>query len=229
MVAWAIGSQLVSLNFQTEDYAMTMNDGRFRENGRCGYVHKPPGVLSLEFDTTSRRMVLLLKVLYGSCLPKPNGEAAGEGKTKLFFTLPTILYHLLCQARTNIICSTVVVNPYVIVRLHDVKCTNGQKDWLETTERRTSSVRDNGFCPKWNESEYFAFTVNSVDVAMLEFIIMDSDNGFINDTLCKAAIPVSRIRQGIRCVQFFDRLGFQQGPYGMIRLIIETDIKYSIN
>jgi len=25
-------------------------------------------------------MMLLLKVMYGSCLPKPYGEAAGEGK-----------------------------------------------------------------------------------------------------------------------------------------------------
>lgn len=81
VIAWEIGCQLVALNFQTDDYAMTINDGRFRENGRCGYVHKPPGVLSLEYNT-SRRM-LLLKVICGSCLPKPYGEAAGEGKAYL--------------------------------------------------------------------------------------------------------------------------------------------------
>ena len=121
-----------------------------------------------------------------------------------------------------------VINPYVIVRVHDVKSDTGQRDWLDTTERRTRPVKDNGFCPTWNESEYFAFTVNLVDVAIVEFIIMDSDNGFINDTMCKSAIPISCLRQGIRSVQFYDRCGFQHGPYKMARLVVDVDIKYSV-
>ncbi len=80
VVAWALGCQLVAMNFQTDDYAMTINDGRFRENGICGYVQKPQSVLSLEYNN-GRRMLLLLKVLFASCLPKPYGEAAGEGKS----------------------------------------------------------------------------------------------------------------------------------------------------
>ena len=82
VVAWALGCQLVAMNFQTDDFAMTINDGRFRENGGCGYVQKPPSALALEYNN-GRRMMLLLKVLYGSCLPKPYGEAAGEGKASL--------------------------------------------------------------------------------------------------------------------------------------------------
>lgn len=70
---------------------MTINDGRFRVNGGCGYVHKPPSVLALDEEYISgRRMLLLLKVLYGSCLPKQYGEAAGEGKA----LLPSSLYFL---------------------------------------------------------------------------------------------------------------------------------------
>ena len=120
-----------------------------------------------------------------------------------------------------------VINPYVIVRVHDVKCDINRRVWLETTERRTLPVRDNGFCPTWNESEYIAFTVNSTDVAMVEFIVMDSDNGFINDTMCKSAVPMSCLRQGIRSVQFYDRCGLQRGPYGFVRLLVEVDMKYS--
>lgn len=94
VIAWAIGSQLVALNFQTDDTAMTMNDGRFRENGGCGYVHKPPSVLSVEYST-GRRMMLLLKVMYGSCLPKPSGEAAGEGEANI------ALLHIILDLRTR--------------------------------------------------------------------------------------------------------------------------------
>ncbi len=119
-----------------------------------------------------------------------------------------------------------MINPYVIIRVNDVKYGASQSGLLETLERRTSPVRDNGFCPRWNEAEYFVFSVNSVDVAMVEFIIMDSDNGFINDTMCKAAVPVSCLRHGIRSVQLYDQRGFQHGPYGYVRLIVEVDIKY---
>ena len=61
----------------------------------------------------------------GSCLPKPFGDSAGE-----------------------------VIDPYVIVRLHDVdkasqsssksltkRPPSGQDDWLETTTRKTKSIR----------------------------------------------------------------------------------------
>ena len=78
LIAWEMGIQLVALNFQTDDSAMTINDGRFRENGCCGYVHKPPSV-SPQFNTGCK-MLLQIKVLSGSALPKPYGEAMGEGK-----------------------------------------------------------------------------------------------------------------------------------------------------
>ena len=68
----------MALNFQTDDFAMTINDGRFRVNGCCGYVLKPPSLLP-KFNS-GHRMLLQMKVLSGSVLPKPYGEAVGEGK-----------------------------------------------------------------------------------------------------------------------------------------------------
>ncbi|CAL4064307.1 unnamed protein product, partial [Meganyctiphanes norvegica] len=38
---WNNGCQMVSLNFQTGDRAMQLNEGRFLQNGRCGYVLRP--------------------------------------------------------------------------------------------------------------------------------------------------------------------------------------------
>ena len=84
-VSWHVGSQLVALKFQTsDDSPMTINDGRFRENGGCGYVHKPPTVLlplsDQETSSGCKAMSLRIRVLAGSCLPKPYGESVGEGK-----------------------------------------------------------------------------------------------------------------------------------------------------
>ena len=38
---WELGCQLVALNFQTHDKHMWLNQGRFAQNGRCGYLLKP--------------------------------------------------------------------------------------------------------------------------------------------------------------------------------------------
>jgi hypothetical protein len=38
---WAIGCQMVALNLQTPGVPTQLNQARFRQNGRCGYVLKP--------------------------------------------------------------------------------------------------------------------------------------------------------------------------------------------
>ncbi|XP_058502174.1 1-phosphatidylinositol 4,5-bisphosphate phosphodiesterase zeta-1-like [Solea solea] len=71
---WNVGSQLVALNFQTLGLPMDLNDGRFQDNGGCGYILKPSALMSNEgFDpgcqNSSMPSQLLLKVISGSNLP----------------------------------------------------------------------------------------------------------------------------------------------------------------
>ncbi|KAF6034895.1 PLCB4 [Bugula neritina] len=40
-IFWNAGCQMVSLNFQTPDLAMQLNQGKFEYNGNCGYLLKP--------------------------------------------------------------------------------------------------------------------------------------------------------------------------------------------
>lgn len=40
-VFWNAGCQMVSLNFQTSDLPMQLNQGKFEYNGNCGYLLKP--------------------------------------------------------------------------------------------------------------------------------------------------------------------------------------------
>ena len=186
---WSEGCQMVALNYQTDDSAMTINDGRFRENGGCGYVPKT--------INTCARMDLTIKVLAGSCLPKPFGEPSGE-----------------------------VTSPYVIIRLHDVT-TQQSEEWLKVEERKTHTVQDNGFCPQWTDAKEFSFKVDSCGVAMLQFTIVHSDEGFLDDTMCRTAIPVSCLRQGIRSVQFYDR-NSQRGSFAFARLLVDVKIEEHI-
>ncbi|KAM9855093.1 1-phosphatidylinositol 4,5-bisphosphate phosphodiesterase zeta-1-like [Aulostomus maculatus] len=80
---WNVGSQLVALNFQSLGLPMDLNDGRFQDNGGCGYVLKPVVLMSSQgsFDPGSsqhdlRPKTLLLKVISGSNLPGPRSGKA---------------------------------------------------------------------------------------------------------------------------------------------------------
>lgn len=105
MLAWSTGCQLVALNFQTPDPFLRINDGRFRENGGCGYVLKPSTLMMKDDVAEPATMRLSLRVLSASCLPKPKGQKRGE-----------------------------CIDPYVKVTLFDVK-ENEERDIItpETT------------------------------------------------------------------------------------------------
>jgi len=75
-IAWAAGAQLVALNFQTIDQGMQYNLGKFADNGCCGYVLKPQYMIA---DVAPEPgFTILVKVLSGQCLPKPDHETEGE-------------------------------------------------------------------------------------------------------------------------------------------------------
>ena len=92
LLAWSMGCQMVALNFQTPDIPLILNDGFFRQHAGCGYIRKPASVL--EGGSSSNRPVLQvgIRILGGTCLPKPRGAKSGEH-----------------------------IDPYVEVSVHDVK------------------------------------------------------------------------------------------------------------
>ena len=68
---------MAALNIQTPDEALLINDGRFRENGGVGYVLKP-SILMMTEQMEPRSTHIEVKILSGSCLPKPRGLSSGE-------------------------------------------------------------------------------------------------------------------------------------------------------
>ena len=368
ILAWAVGCQLVALNFQTPDAPLVLNDGRFRENQQCGYVLKPSpsvlpnqmvvvgdndddveddilkrnnnnkayqntqshttttttygrtgetsleakveeegnGGLEMQLDsdlenfgsfvcgeestkmapssTPSRAkattlrgtipadtaaaavtkpltvvegipisdriqkfqmkmtnhvhpMIIRLRVLAGSCLPKPRGSKLGE-----------------------------TIDPYVLVTLHDVKQGKGSNNTSDstdgsnsvggggggrgrltyvTTSHQTSVVDNNGFCPVWqkpqppqhqNEEEeqqqqqqqqqhlMKEFHVMNPQVAMLQFSLRERDVG-ADDRVAEAAIPCNRLRMGYRSIPLYNmKTNTRTGPFGFASLLVELQI-----
>lgn len=75
--AWAVGAQLVALNYQTKkDPFLMANIGKFRENGSCGYVLKPPYLR--DAGPESPPVLLTVHLISGQQLPKPGSDSSGE-------------------------------------------------------------------------------------------------------------------------------------------------------
>ncbi|XP_022652107.1 1-phosphatidylinositol 4,5-bisphosphate phosphodiesterase gamma-1-like isoform X2 [Varroa jacobsoni] len=52
---WNAGVQMVALNYQTPDRPMQLNEARFIQNGRCGYVLRPEYMFQDNFDPYDRK------------------------------------------------------------------------------------------------------------------------------------------------------------------------------
>lgn len=255
ILPWALGCQMVALNLQTCDAAVTLNDGVFTA-ATGGYVLKPSSVLLASrkdamprelsipvqtqeedtdlidpisavmetlygfetacndevnrqpssvitsetatrdtggIDPTSQPVKVLLRILSGSCLPKPKGAKSGE-----------------------------MIDPYVSMTLHDVleEKETGRLSYTTTTHT-TKTVQDNGFCPVWNESKATELLVHSPQVAMLHFALNESDVGNIQyDRVAYAAIPIQRLRTGYRSVPLFGSNGHRTGPFSSASLLV---------
>ncbi|XP_076449870.1 1-phosphatidylinositol 4,5-bisphosphate phosphodiesterase gamma-1-like [Babylonia areolata] len=59
---WNCGSQLLALNYQTPDRPMQLNQGRFMDNGRCGYVLQPELLSHEAFNPFDKKCLALLGV-----------------------------------------------------------------------------------------------------------------------------------------------------------------------
>ncbi|CAL1281932.1 unnamed protein product [Larinioides sclopetarius] len=81
---WNIGCQLVALNYQTWDEPMYINEAKFSQNGKCGYVLKPKYLIDkVPYDPSKspqpdRQLHVTIKVISAQFLPKPNRAEDGE-------------------------------------------------------------------------------------------------------------------------------------------------------
>lgn len=143
---WNSGCQLVALNFQTTGTMMDLNDGKFLQNGGCGYVLKP-GIMREQLayfnanakDATAgiAPKILRLRIISGQYLPKPS-------KT---------------LAKGN------VIDPYVQVDVFGIPA--------DCAERNTKTVpqTDN---PVFDE--IFEFQINLPEMALVRFTVLDDES-----------------------------------------------------
>lgn len=204
ILPWSVGCQMVSLNFQTADPSLLMNDGRFRENGGCGYVLKPDDLLQLQQASRKNKPVtplkLSIRILSGHCLPKPPKTSGGGRDNKC-------------------------IDPYVRVSVFDIKTSNNVPK-EDAVTYQTGVVYNNGFNPIWNEGR-MRFLVENVPTAMLQFSIFDKvAPPSADEFVATASIPISCLRQGLRSVPLKDSKNTQGGALDFASFLIEVKKSY---
>lgn len=191
VLAWGMGCQMASLNFHNDSTALAVNDGFFRQTGGIGYLEKPDWLLGLGGKPKSTS--IKIRVLSGSCLPKP------------------------CLGEDGPIDDASISNPRVFVELHDVMVRSGHGERFKISKHKIDCSNKNGFFANF-EDKGKKFAVETPDVAMLVFRVeQNSSKGKILST---TAVPVSCIRKGYRSVQLYDVDNTRRGHFASATLLV---------
>ncbi|XP_042330233.1 1-phosphatidylinositol 4,5-bisphosphate phosphodiesterase delta-1 [Sceloporus undulatus] len=149
---WNVGCQIVALNFQSKGLEMDVHQGRFQDNGLCGYVLKPEFLRDEQSEFNPKFITegswqtqkkLQVRIISGQQLPKVN-------KSK-----------------------NSIVDPRVIVEIHGLQMDNDKK--------QTKVIDNNGFKPTWNETFEFKIHVPKLALVrfMVEDFDASTKNDFI--------------------------------------------------
>uniref|UniRef100_A0A1A8R9V8 Phosphoinositide phospholipase C n=2 Tax=Nothobranchius TaxID=28779 RepID=A0A1A8R9V8_9TELE len=179
---WNAGCQIVALNFQTPGEQMDLNQGRFRQNGLCGYVLKPPFMRQPD------------------SVFNPENVGGGPGHRPVKFTVQIISAQQLPKPEWDK--PTSIVDPQVRVEIHGVPIDNMKKE--------TPYVGNNGFNPRWDCT--FNFMVHAPDLTLVRFVVEDHDYTSSNDFLGQYTLPFSSLRTGYRHVQLLKLDGSSLSP-----------------
>jgi len=168
------------LNYQTGSEPMWLNDGKFKDNGGCGYILKPKFMRKTDRDEKILfnpeepgpvQKTLLINVISGWQFPKVQGKETKEKGE--------------------------VIDPYVKIWVSGVS--------KDSTSVKTKTIKNNGFNPVWNSE--FKFPLTTPDLASLTFVVNDEDVVSKDDFIAQYAVNVYNIREGYRVIPLKDKQG----------------------
>lgn len=165
-----MGSQVIALNFQTNDLNLLLYLSRFMENGGIysGYVLKPQ---FLRFGENS----------YADLFQKPKIELIIKVKTAQFLR-PLVENEDVSD----------VIDPFIEVAIKGI-----EKDCCN---KKTGTVMNNGLNPNFKgKNNKCIFKIHCPDMAMLLFSVFD-ENSLKNERVAWYALPVECLRSGYRMV-----------------------------
>ncbi|NWS58945.1 PLCD4 phosphodiesterase, partial [Chunga burmeisteri] len=179
---WNVGCQIVALNFQTAGMEMDLCDGLFSQNGRCGYVLKPPFMRDEE-------------TLFN---PSDPGSWESPGPTTL--TIQVISGQQLPKVANSK--DGAVIDPLVRVEIHGVPADQARQE--------TKYIENNGFNPRWDET--LQFQLHVPELALVRFVVEDYDKTSRNDFVGQFTLAFANIKPGYRHIHLLSKDGTSIPP-----------------
>ncbi|NWS94031.1 PLCZ1 phosphodiesterase, partial [Mionectes macconnelli] len=160
---WNVGCQMVALNFQTPGTQMDLQDGKFLDNGGCGYVLKPEFLRDRNTTFTPKNV--------------------GAYSKPMSLSVRLISGHQLPPSRLS---KTNKADPLVQIEIYGVP--------EDQAKKKSSVVKSNALCPKWNET--FSFNIQVPELAMIRFCVEDEVSLVNNEFLGQYSLPVLSLNTG---------------------------------
>ncbi|NWX98104.1 PLCD4 phosphodiesterase, partial [Nothoprocta ornata] len=179
---WNAGCQIVALNFQTAGTEMDLNDGLFSQNGRCGYVLKPP---FMRHEGTPFN---------------PSDPSTWESYGPATLTIQVISGQQLPKVANSK--DEAVIDPLVRVEIHGVPADQAHQE--------TKYIENNGFNPRWDETLQFQLRVP--ELALVRFVVEDYDKTSRNDFVGQFTLPFANIKPGYRHIHLLSKDGTNIPP-----------------
>ncbi|NXL56014.1 PLCD4 phosphodiesterase, partial [Chordeiles acutipennis] len=179
---WNVGCQIVALNFQTAGTEMDLCDGLFSQNGRCGYVLKPPFMRDKE------------------TLFNPNDPGSREGPGPITLTIQVISGQQLPKVANSK--DEAIIDPLVRVEIHGVPADQAHQE--------TKYIENNGFNPRWDET--LQFQLHVPELALVRFVVEDYDKTSRNDFVGQFTLAFANIKPGYRHIHLLSKDGTSIPP-----------------
>ncbi|PKU46559.1 1-phosphatidylinositol -bisphosphate phosphodiesterase delta-4 [Limosa lapponica baueri] len=179
---WNVGCQIVALNFQTAGMEMDLCDGLFSQNGRCGYVLKPPFMRDEE------------------TLFNPSDPGSREGPGPITLTIQVISGQQLPKVANSK--DGAVIDPLVRVEIHGVP--------VDQAHQETKYIENNGFNPRWDET--LQFQLHVPELALVRFVVEDYDKTSRNDFVGQFTLAFANIKPGYRHIHLLSKDGTSIPP-----------------
>ncbi|KAF8509662.1 1-phosphatidylinositol-4,5-bisphosphate phosphodiesterase 1 [Hysterangium stoloniferum] len=152
---WAAGAQLVAINWQTFDLGYMINHTMFQQNGRTGYLLKPPPLRNADKVELSRRTEHYLDVTIISAqqLPRAKDKEGREILNKHIID-PFVEVSVLIPDWTHspFGCESAATPASSPKPGASANATSPSSSTARTVTCRTGVVKNNGFNPVWEEA-----------------------------------------------------------------------------
>lgn len=201
---WAAGAQLVALNWQTFDLGYMINHAMFQRNGRAGYLLKPEALRLADKGALARRTLhhLDVTIISAQQLRRPKDSTGHE------------------------IIDRNIVDPYVEVSIYTPDWTHFSSSSSSSSSgssspsassgsngsgatraitARTSSVKNNGFNPVWQESLRLTFecAADLLDLVFVRFTVLrDGEND--GEPIAVYCVNLASLAMGYRHLPLHD-------------------------